>query len=87
MSASIQEIRGILAAGDDAIRSAQGPIQHAIDEATSARAALMSAMEGSNQPDAEAAVATLSAMIESLEEALGRSHQTLSATEHVGARL
>ncbi len=87
VNSSIQEIRGILTAASDVIGAAQGPIQHAIDEATRARNALMAAMDGSYQPDVEAQVAVLTNMIEHLEEALGRSHHAIAGNQAIGARL
>lgn len=87
MSASIQEIRGVLAGASDAISDSQGPIQRAIDEAIQARAALMAAMDGSNQADVDAQIATLTAMIDDLEAALGRSHQAITGNQQIGARL
>ncbi len=87
VNSTIQEIRGTLTACTDVITAAQGPIQQAIDEATRARNALMGAMDGSHQPDVEGQVATLTNMIEHLEDALGRSHQAITGNQQIGDRL
>lgn len=87
VTASIMEIKQALAGANSAIGDAQGPIQRAIDEATNARAAIQSSMEGSSQSDAEAQIAVLTAMIGSLEDALGRSHQALDGNYSMAGRL
>ncbi|QJY46634.1 DUF6919 domain-containing protein [Pseudonocardia broussonetiae] len=87
MSASIMEIKQALAQANTSIGDAQGPIQRAIDDATSARAAIQASMEGSSQADAEQQVAVLTAMIASLEDALGRSHMALDGNYSIAGRL
>lgn len=87
MSASIMEIKQALAQANTSIGDAQGPIQRAIDDATSARAAIQASMEGSSQADAEQQVAVLTAMIASLEDALGRSHMALDGNYSIARRL
>lgn len=87
VAASIMEIKQALAQANSAIGDAQAPIQRAIDEATNARAAIQASMDGSSQSDAEAQIAVLTAMIGSLEDALGRSHQALDGNYSMAGRL
>lgn len=87
MSTSIEQVKTLIASAIADVGGAQSSIHHAITEMERARAGFLAAAEGSSQQDAEAAAATLTAVIDNLREALGQSTAAVEMTEQVGARL
>lgn len=87
MSATIEELRSQLSNVKSEVCDTQGSIQRLISEAERTRAALQASMDESNQSDVGETIAVLAAMLNALEEALRRSHQTVTEVENIQRRL